>query len=322
MPATNVADVDRLVSLRDPVDTRGILRAREGLRRFELRRHAPSAALAPLVSHFWVVTWDLRGQAPHTQAVLPHPCVNMTFLPGRCQVTGVPYAPHRESLRGAGRVFGVMFRPGGFRPLLGRSLTILTDRVVPVSEIFGPSGDAVSEAVLAASDDAGMIAAFEHFLRPRVDAVAAGGGSPFATVDQAARIVQRVAADPTILRVDDLADQMRIGVRSLQRLCTEHIGVGPKRIIRRYRLHEATARMAEAGGERFDWARLAVELGYCDQAHFIRDFTATMGVSPARYARETASTAARATEPAAAPPRTHGRWAAGRPGRERRGRDR
>jgi AraC-like DNA-binding protein len=303
--------VEGLVSLRGPVDTRGILRAREGLRRFELRRHVPSAALAPLVSHFWIVAWDLRGQAPHTQVVLPHPCVNVTFLPGRCQVSGIPRAPHRESLHGAGRVLGVMFRPGGFRPLLGRSLTILTDRVVPVSEIFGPAGDAVSRAVLAASDDAGMVAAFEHFLRPRVDAVAAGGGSRLATVDQVAGIVERVAADPTILRVDHLADQLGIGVRRLQRLCTEHIGVGPKWIIRRYRLHEATARMAQAGTVGCDWARLAVELGYSDQAHFVRDFTATIGVSPARYARETASTTARATEPTATSARSHGRGGRG-----------
>jgi AraC-like DNA-binding protein len=35
-----------------------------------------------------------------------------------------------------------------------------------------------------------------------------------------------------------------------------------------------------------DWAAVAVELGYSDQAHLVRDFTAAVGTPPARYARE------------------------------------
>ena len=33
-----------------------------------------------------------------------------------------------------------------------------------------------------------------------------------------------------------------------------------------------------------DWAQLAADLGYADQAHLTRDFTATLGVPPTRYA--------------------------------------
>jgi AraC-like DNA-binding protein len=39
---------------------------------------------------------------------------------------------------------------------------------------------------------------------------------------------------------------------------------------------------AEQGGP-VDWAVLAADLGYADQAHLTRDFTATIGVPPARY---------------------------------------
>ena len=53
-------------------------------------------------------------------------------------------------------------------------------------------------------------------------------------------------------------------------------------MIRRFRLHEAAAH-ATAGGD-VDWARLAITLGYYDQAHLVRDFTATVGTAPARYA--------------------------------------
>jgi AraC-like DNA-binding protein len=95
--------------------------------------------------------------------------------------------------------------------------------------------------------------------------------------------VDRAAGDPGIARVDQLAAASGAGVRRLQRLFQDHVGVGPKWVIRRYRLHEAAARAA--GGSRLDLVRLAAELGYSDQAHLTRDFTALVGSPPARYAR-------------------------------------
>jgi AraC-like DNA-binding protein len=54
-------------------------------------------------------------------------------------------------------------------------------------------------------------------------------------------------------------------------------------VIKRCRLHEAVERLA--AGEPADWARLARELGYFDQAHLIHDFKAMIGRTPAEYAR-------------------------------------
>lgn len=54
-------------------------------------------------------------------------------------------------------------------------------------------------------------------------------------------------------------------------------------MIRRYRLYDA-AELA-ARGDAVGWAKLAADLGYADQAHLVRDFTATVGTPPAAYAR-------------------------------------
>ena len=56
----------------------------------------------------------------------------------------------------------------------------------------------------------------------------------------------------------------------------------PAEVARRLRLQEAAA--AATTGAPVDWARLAAELGYCDQAHLVRDFRAAIGTPPARYA--------------------------------------
>jgi AraC-like DNA-binding protein len=82
--------------------------------------------------------------------------------------------------------------------------------------------------------------------------------------------------------VDELAARHAMSSRSLQRLFRRYVGVSPKWVLQRYRLHEAAERIAE--GRDGDWAATALELGYFDQAHFIRDFKALIGASPAQYA--------------------------------------
>jgi AraC-like DNA-binding protein len=103
-----------------------------------------------------------------------------------------------------------------------------------------------------------------------------------ADADLVAAVVDRAAADPAIARVEHLAAEFRVGMRRLQRLFADHVGVGPKWVIRRYRLHEAAARAA--AGADLNLVELAADLGYSDQAHLTRDFAALIGDPPGRYA--------------------------------------
>jgi AraC-like DNA-binding protein len=94
--------------------------------------------------------------------------------------------------------------------------------------------------------------------------------------------MDRIAADPALLRVDELAEALGTGTRRPQRIFAEYVGVAPKWVIRRYRMQEA----ANRAGAGVDWAALSAELGYADQAHFTRDFSRVIGISPAQYARD------------------------------------
>ena len=67
----------------------------------------------------------------------------------------------------------------------------------------------------------------------------------------------------------------------MQRLFSDYVGVSPKWVIRRSRLHDAAAQLAAA--ETVNLTRLAHELGYSDQAHFTREFGRTFGESPKAY---------------------------------------
>ena len=105
--------------------------------------------------------------------------------------------------------------------------------------------------------------------------------APDPKVARATALAHRIRTDRTVRRVAELARSEGVSVRSLQRLFADYVGVSPKWVILRYRVHEALEQATVAA--EVDWARLAAELGYSDQAHLVRDFTATIGVPPTAY---------------------------------------
>lgn len=228
-------------------------------------RAEPAAALAPYVAHYWAVSWDLRGQPPYRQKIVPYPQVHLSFLNGGALVRGVARGFVVRTLEGQGRVFGVAFRPGCFRPLLGGPVSAITDRTLPAAAIF--DGAALPDAATKDTVDAFLLAHLPE---------------PDPATETAAGLVERIAGTPDLTRVDVLAAAAGLSVRGLQRLFSEYVGVAPKWVIRRYRLHEITERLA-AGGD-VDWAGLAADLGYADQAHLTRDFTRLVGEPPTTYA--------------------------------------
>ncbi|MFI0356829.1 DUF6597 domain-containing transcriptional factor [Actinomadura sp. 9N407] len=271
-----------------PADPPGVLNARTARERFHVTRIAPSPALAPYVEFFWILTWDLRGREPHRQRVLTRPSVHMTFTgylttgATRARIVGVVRDEFVEEIAGEGRVIGVGFLPGGFRPFLGAPLSTITGRMPAVDEVFGAAGRALGADVFGRPDAQEALDRLESFLLDRRPDV------PDPQAERAARVVEHIAERPALVRVGELAADLGIGPRSLQRLFHEYVGIGPKWVIRRFRMLEAAERAAAGTG--VDWAELAAELGYADQAHFTRDFTASVGTSPARYARAQSGT--------------------------------
>lgn len=267
------------------VSDRGILNPDEARRRFHLARPAPSPDLAHLIERYWVITWDLRGLAPFTQETLPQPCVNVVFERGATMAHGVATRRFARELSEAGVVVGVKYRPGAFRAVLGAPVASLTDRSVPLESLgFREVTRTEVKALDADSDDA-RVEAVEALLRahlpPRDD-----------TAEFAASVMAAALRDRSLTRAEALATRAGVSLRALQRLFREYVGVSPKWVLRRLRIHEATERMA--AGALVEHAALACELGYCDQAHFIRDFRAQVGCTPTEYAARCARAAAAA----------------------------
>lgn len=256
---------------------RGVVHAEAIRRESPVSRFRPDPALEPFVQHFWPVAWDLRDQGPVTRETLPHPTVHLVVEAGRSGLAGPTTRRFVRTLEGKGRALGIKFHPGGFRPFWHGPVSDLADEVLPLEVAFGLDGRAYEAEILALGDDeTAAVACAEAFLLRRLPPA-----DPQAEL--ARRIVQRIFEDPGLRRVEAVAEAAGLGVRALQRLFGEYVGVSPKWVIQRYRLHEAMARLEAGTAE--DLAALAYDLGYFDQAHFNRDFKALLGRSPSSYVK-------------------------------------
>jgi AraC-like DNA-binding protein len=239
--------------------------------------------LAPWVELYWEVRWDLRDREPHQQETLPHPCVNLVFGTHQSGVHGPATTRFVAHLDGAGWVVGSKFRPGMFRAFLRAPVSTLTDRVLLPSGVFADRGRAIEAAVCSERDPQRQVRLVDEFLTSLAPEL-----EPDA--ERARDIVELARLDRSVVRVDALAERAHLSVRALQRLFDEHVGVTPKWVIQRYRVHEAAELAAD--GNPPDWASLAAELGYTDQSHFIREFRAQVGQTPAEYAARCAASIA------------------------------
>jgi AraC-like DNA-binding protein len=239
-------------------------------------RVAASEPLRGVVQHFWSVRWDLRGAKPFVSETLPHPNVHMVFETEGASVVGVHTGRFTTKLEDAGWVFGVKFRPGAFRAYLGRSVASLRDRTVPIDEVFGTEGAALARQVSELGEDCEKAATVERFLNERTTP-----SDP--NVERVSHIVDGIAENRAIVSVEQVVALGRVNKRTLQQLFNTYVGVGPKWVINRYRLHEAVERLQK--GAHINFTELAADLGYFDQAHFIRDFRKLVGCSPAAFIR-------------------------------------
>jgi AraC-like DNA-binding protein len=237
-------------------------------------RHAPPESLKDWVEHFWLEDWEFAESTSQTREVLPHPSVQLVFAPGRSRIYGVQLGRFVRQLSGKGRILGVKFRPGAFYPFLRQPVCSLASKSIPAAQVF-PDAEAATEEVLANRSDLAMVGAATHFLETHLPA-------RDSLVDSARRAVEEIVENPIVTRVQHLVTRLDVSERTIQRLFRRYVGASPRWVIKRYRVYEALEQLSL--GRPPEFASLAQNLGYFDQAHFINDFKKLVGCAPQEYA--------------------------------------
>jgi transcriptional regulator GlxA family with amidase domain len=155
------------------------------------------------------------------------------------------------------------------------SAASITDGSMALSDLLGDEA-AVRKISGAAPEMSDGVDAIDSALRPYL-----------AVADPSLQLLQRIFADmqtlPADARVADVARRAHVAPRTLQKLFRRYVGVGPKWALTRLRIHRALERLSTSPPA---WTELALELGYYDHAHFIRDFRLVVGRSPSQFVAE------------------------------------
>jgi len=242
----------------------------------------PKLPLRHFVECFWTLESNDPGGIP--ERILPDGCVELILNFGdqftehhdnglwRRQpfhfVVGQMTRPTLIAPTGRVDLIGVRFHPGGTSPFFRVPMMELTNQVVELESLSRQLEHFAKTRLQAAGSMREKLSALEDFLLTFIY------DRPESWVIQVAdSIVQRGGR----VSIDEVANLAGISARQLERKFLNEVGLGPKlfsRILRFQQVFRAIDRQDS------NWAEVAIDCGYYDQAHLIRDFRVFARQSP------------------------------------------
>lgn len=183
----------------------------------------------------------------------------------------------------AGAVEGVQvdLTPIGARRLLGVPMHELANRVIALEALIGRPAVFLTEVLVNTPGWAGRFgvldAALSHRLQDSSHEVAPG-------VEWAWSELQRSGGQVSVAY---LCSELGWSRKRLVARFREDIGISPKTAGRIIRFERLQQRLRRRKGGPVSWADLAIQCGYSDQAHLVREVGRLAGVTPTALLRET-----------------------------------
>ena len=247
----------------------------------------PAAALRPYLECLWIVSDSRARKHRGPDRVVPDGCPELIVhladpfsrrlgtrwvKQPRAFLAGTLTRPWL--LRAGARVLtlGLRFRPGALTAVFPVSMATMADREVPLPALAGVgAAKALLAALRPGPGEARRFAAAEAWLADRLRERPARQA-------QARAAVRLVLEARGSLRMTALARTLGWSPRRLERLFLRDLGIQPKLYARIVRLNAVLATLDE--GERAGLVDLALDAGYFDQAHLLRDFRILAGRRP------------------------------------------
>ena len=252
------------------------------LAKIGFQRAVPSPALRPYIQWFWSIESNGRILEKRNEFMHPDGSLSLVFnwgdeLEGNNgrypqSVTLDKVGPYSQQLTLVGHVqaFGVLFRPGGAYPFFG----------IPMHEL--QSADPLRHLNLAQQHE--KLAEANTFqekillLESWLINLLTSEYELAAVVQPSLHLIDQSQGKNTIQQV---AESVYISERQLERLYKNQVGISPKKYARLIRLRQARAILKQAN--KATLAEIAHLTGYYDQAHFNREFKASIGLTPGAY---------------------------------------
>jgi AraC-like DNA-binding protein len=236
------------------------------------REQSPSEPLS-----CWVeCAWSFETRTAAVSRVPPDGCVDILYERGRgLRVVGTMTVEQRFDYAPGAAMTGVRFHPGVAGTFLDVSPAEFTDVSVPLDDLWPRRARELKRQL----DDAPSIQEARKLLLDRV-------GVPGSAMNPVQQAISALTAAHGSADLDEMARHANLSPRQFRRRCLEESGLTPKHLARVLRFRHACRIAQSASG--LGWSAVALDAGYCDQSHFIRDFREFMGETPMAVLSNTA----------------------------------
>lgn len=258
----------------------------------------PSPPLGPYIDRYW--GWDAAGRNAAGDNVyganemyLPHvpPGIGLDLFlhykePFVIDEKGALSRSHlifswekSSSILPSGDVgfIAIRFKAGMFKNFTGIPLYELTDHYPDTESMWGSSGKHLLQRVNGVEGLASKVALLEEFLLRLLDRHRKD--TPLWN-----HIIEDLYHHHDTIRLDELAEERQWTYRHFRRKFKEEIGMAPKHFQRLARFH-ATLKPLLLGRER-RYLSTALDNGYFDQSHFLKEFKYFMHTTPSEFLQE------------------------------------
>ena len=253
------------------------------------RVHKPAFPLSQYVEFIWHVSGPAT-LPPSRQRVYPTGAMVLAihlknpimtfFVDNEPQTIRVPLlaGPYSRSFEidpsRSAPVLGVMFRPGAARLFFPVPAHELHNLDLGLHELHPGEADRLLNDVCSAEGAQAQILVVERYLTRKLKNAA--------PVHPAVRYaVEQLSDAGGLRRIGQIRSDTSLSHTRLIQLFREHIGLTPKLFCRVRRFHAVLERIEK--GMPVNWAVLAADCGYFDQAHLIHDFRTFAGITPGEY---------------------------------------
>ena len=194
--------------------------------------------------------------------------------PPQCLIAGPRLKSARSAPAESMQVVGIRLRPGVAFLLTGMRVDRWVGCREPLARFLGPCARELAEGIAEAESTDRKFDLLESFLVQRLACKQMDH-----RISTALHLIQASAG---AMRVKDVASRCGLSCRQLERLLRLWVGILPKRLSRIARFQAA---LVSAGKQpASEWAYVAAEQNYVDQAHLIHEFSGFTGASPTRFA--------------------------------------
>lgn len=246
------------------------------------------APLDQIVRCFWFLRGKLDG-APAPQTIVPDGRIEIVLhvaepfarvdgdgaahVQSEVVVSGQLTSPIKVIPRGATDIVGIRFRTAGTHAVIRAPLTELTDQVGDLTALSKPLASALHAAAARHETPMARMAALSEVLSKFIAR----------DVDPVANAAVRALDSADLPRVDTVARMLGVSTRTVERKLAHHAGLAPSLLRRVIRFRRAFHALDNASAG--TWSKVAIDSGFFDQAHLIRDFRQFAGAPPGEFFR-------------------------------------